>query len=93
MAGSIGPEGQAGDGIIGDGGDGPEGRRVRPRKSPGIHGGAGFDATGKSEEFFSFDEVIADRTRFPACREPGQGVGTNQAGSGWKTLRDPRIVS
>ena len=41
----------------------------------------------------SFDDVIVDRTRFPACREPGHSIGTNQAGSGSKTLRDPSIVS
>jgi hypothetical protein len=41
----------------------------------------------------SFENVIADRTRFPACREPGHSVGANQAGSGAKTLRDPLIVS
>jgi hypothetical protein len=48
---------------------------------------------GEDEGAFAFDEVIADRTRFPPCREPGQGVGTDQAGSGSKTLRGPRIVS
>ena len=41
----------------------------------------------------SFDDVIVDQTRFPACREPGHSVGANQAGSGSKTLRDPQIVS
>ena len=40
-----------------------------------------------------FDDVIADRARFPARREPGKSVGANQAGSGSKTLRDPLIVS
>ena len=55
--------------------------------------GSALLAGGMLAFALSFDEVIADRTRFPACREPGQGVGTNQAGSGWKTLRDPRIVS
>jgi hypothetical protein len=51
-------------------------------KDAGIHSGAGFDAIGKSQECFSSAEVIADRARFPRQREPGQGVGASQAGSG-----------
>ncbi len=46
-----------------------------------------------SQRSLGFDDVIVDRTRFPACREPGHSIGTNQAGSGSKTLRDPSIVS
>lgn len=37
---------------------------------------------GEVDEVLCFDEVIADWTRFLACREPGHGVGANQAGSG-----------
>ncbi|WP_011910429.1 ATP-binding protein [Cereibacter azotoformans] len=37
---------------------------------------------GEVAEAYGFAEVIADRTRFPARREPGQGVAVNQAGSG-----------
>uniref|UniRef100_A4WYG7 IstB-like ATP-binding domain-containing protein n=1 Tax=Cereibacter sphaeroides (strain ATCC 17025 / ATH 2.4.3) TaxID=349102 RepID=A4WYG7_CERS5 len=37
---------------------------------------------GEVAEAYGFAEVIADRTRFPARREPGQGVAANQAGSG-----------
>ncbi|MFO7856209.1 MAG: hypothetical protein R6V44_13540 [Paracoccaceae bacterium] len=48
---------------------------------------------GEDEGGVGSGEVIADRTRFPACREPGRSVCANQAGSGSETPRDPRIVA
>lgn len=39
---------------------------------------------GEDEGAHSFDEVIADRTRLPACREPGHSAGANRAESGFE---------